>query len=173
MEMACMIWSTRILTVTESWTSRTRTQMATVSLNVVGGTGGELQALVHEIDTDGDGKISIAEFAHRLRQAKRDILHVTGVFLKPDGVHKHLEPQSSTPPEAAPEEHQEGLDWLLGLRAQQDEAALLIQARYRQWSAGRPQKPRAAAKVEAPPPLPGHKLLVSCIACCKTSVAAP
>ena len=138
----------------------------------VGLDAGELQALVHEIDTDGDGKISIAEFAHRLRQAKRDILHVTGVFLKPDGVHKHLEPQSSTPPEAAPEEHQEGLDWLLGLRAQQDEAALLIQARYRQWSAGRPQKPRAA-KVEAPPPLPGHKLLVSCIACCETPVAAP
>jgi hypothetical protein len=55
----------------------------------------EMEDLVQEIDTDGDGMISILKFAERLRQAKRDHLHVAGVFLKPGGVHKHFE--DSTP----------------------------------------------------------------------------
>ena len=51
----------------------------------------QMEDLVHEIDTDGDGSISISEFAERLRQAKRDHMHVAGVFLKVGGVHKHFE----------------------------------------------------------------------------------
>lgn len=117
---------------------------------------GELEELVHDIDVDGTGSISIADFATRLRQAKRDHMHVAGVFVKQGGVHKHFEetakmklahggrvarkvesPKRTTESIVALGAHQAGLAWFADLRAKQEKAALLIQAWYRNWARNR------------------------------------